>query len=70
MDSVNEILAIADLDAAKKRALEILNASTANEKNRTNMTRMVRLSKSIKQLATGMTNHILAHPGENLKVIK
>jgi hypothetical protein len=70
MKDVNEIAALKDLKVAKVRALEIIAASKANDKNKAQMTRMIESSASVAKLVMGMTNHILAHPSENLKTIK
>lgn len=70
MDHVNEISTMKDHGAAKQRAHEILAGSTANDKNREQIKRMINSSRNSRHLATGMSNHILAHPAEGLKVVK
>ena len=70
MDHVNHVASMKDHQAAKSFAHDVLSNSTANPKNRTNIGTMIDKSRSAAHLAQGMSNHILAHPKEGLKVIK
>jgi hypothetical protein len=70
MDHVNEVAAMKDHKAAKARAHEIVDASSANTKNRAKIKQMIDSSKDPSHLAMGMSNHTLAHPSEGLKVTK
>lgn len=70
MDHVNEIANMKDHKAAKERAHSIVDKSTANPKNKAKMKMMINGSKNTNHLAQGMSNHVLAHPSEGLKVIK
>jgi len=68
MDSVNEIIAM-PLPAAKARALEIIEDSdSAKAITKTKATLAVNKAKSSTNLAQTMTNWMLAHPDEGLKV--
>lgn len=69
MDHVNAIT-VMDITSAKKYALDLIKSSTANAKNKANMSSHVIRSKDVTSLALTMTNHILAHPSENLKVTR
>jgi len=69
MDNVNAITKM-DITSAKKYALDIIKASTANAKNKSNISAHVLRAKDVTSLALTMTNHILAHPSENLKVTR
>jgi len=70
MDHVNAVAGMKDHAAAKKIAHEAIDSSTANDQNRKRMKMMVNGSKSSNHLAQGMSNHVLAHPSEGLKVVK
>lgn len=70
MDHVNEIAAMDDHGAAKKRAHEIVDGSSANSVNKAKIKMMINGSRNPAHLAQGMSNHILAHPSEGLRVIK
>lgn len=70
MSHVHEISGMKDHGAAKQRAHAIVDASKANDVNRAKMKRMIDTSKNPRHLASGMSNHILAHPSEGLKTIK
>lgn len=70
MDHIKDVAAMKDHAAAKAHAHSIVDASSANDKNRAQIKRMIDTSKSPSHLATGMSNHMLAHPGEGLKVIR
>ena len=70
MEHVNHVASMKDHDGAKKYAHDILANSTANPKNRANIGTMIDRSKSSAHLAQGMSNHILAHPKEGLRVVK
>ena len=69
MDHVKEIASMKDHSAAKKRAHEIIDGSAAKPANRAKMKMMVNGSRSSDHLAQGMTNFMLAHPGEGLAVV-
>lgn len=70
MDHVNNIVKMTDHAAAKKEAHKIVDASTANPTNRRRIKLMINQSRNVADLARGMSNHILAHPSEGLKVVK
>jgi hypothetical protein len=69
MDHVNQVAAMTSLAEAKKFALDILNNSTANASNKTKIKKVIESSRSVVNLAVAMSNHLLAHPGEGLKVV-
>jgi hypothetical protein len=69
MDHVNQVAAMANLAEAKKFALDILNNSTANASNKAKIKKVIESSRSVVNLAVAMSNHLLAHPGEGLKVV-
>ncbi len=68
MDHVREVSGMKDHAAAKAHAHKIVDASTANAGNKAKLKAMINGSKNVSHLAQGMSNHILAHPSENLKV--
>lgn len=68
MQHVTEIAGMQDLSAAKAYAMKVVNESTANAGNKAKLKSMISKSRSIAGLAQGMTNYILAHPSENLKM--
>lgn len=68
MDHVREVSGMKDHAAAKAHAHKIVEASTANAGNKAKLKTMINGSKNVAHLAQGMSNHILAHPSENLKV--
>lgn len=70
MDHVNQVAATKDHGAAKKIAHEAVDSSTANPKNKAKMKMMINSSRNTAHLAQGMSNHVLAHPSEGLKVVK
>jgi hypothetical protein len=69
MDHVKQVVAMTNLAEAKKFALEILNNSTANCGNKIKIKKVIESSRTVTNLAMTMSNHMLAHPGEGLKVI-
>lgn len=69
MDHVNAVVTMTNLEDAKAYCINILDASTANNKNKSNIRKLIEAQKNINKLANMMSNHILAHPSENLKVI-
>lgn len=70
MDHVREIAATKDHDKAKSRAHAIVDSDkNIRQVNRAKIKNMIDSSKGSAHLASGMSNHILAHPGEGLKVI-
>ena len=70
MNHVHEVAGMKDHGAAKAHAHSIVDSSTANPKNKAQIKNMINSSKSPSHLAQGMSNHVLAHPSEGLKVIK
>jgi hypothetical protein len=70
MGHVHEILGSANHDAAKEKARDLVNRSNATESNRKKAHLMINASKNQGHLAQGISNFILAHPSENLKVAK
>lgn len=70
--NMNHIYEVSKKDhgAAKAHAHSIVDSSTANPKNKARIKNMIDSSKSTTHLVGGMSNHILAHPSEGLKVIK
>jgi|GEM_PF-3842167 len=68
MDHVREVSEMKDHAAAKAHAHKIVDASTANAGNKAKLKQMINSSRNTAHLAQGMSNHILAHPSENLKV--
>ena len=69
MDHVNQVAVMTNLAEAKKFALDILNNSTANASNKAKIKKVIESSRSVVNLAVAMSNHLLAHPGEGLKVV-
>jgi hypothetical protein len=69
MDHVKQVAAMTNLAEAKKFALDLVNNSTANRNNKIKITKIIESSRTIVNLATAMSNHVLAHPSEGLKVI-
>jgi hypothetical protein len=70
MEHVHEIMGTKDHAEAKAKAHSIVDASSANAGNKAKIKAMIDASKSPTTLAQGMSNHILAHPSEGLKVVK
>lgn len=70
MNDVNAVAEMRDLAAAKRYAIDLIEKSTANAKNKAQISAVVLSSKDIVNLSLSMANHILAHPSENLKVIR
>lgn len=70
MDHVNQVAAMKDHAAAKELAHGVVDSSSANPKNKMKIKAMINSSKNPAHLAMGMSNHILAHPSEGLKVVK
>lgn len=70
MDHVKHVSGLKDHVEAKKYAHGVVESSSANPKNKAKMKSMIDGSKHVAHLATGMTNHMLAHPSEGLKVLK
>jgi hypothetical protein len=69
MEDVILVSKMTNIRAAKEIALEIIKNSDCNDKNRNNITKIVVYAGSIELLATAMSNHILAHPSEDFKVL-
>ena len=69
MDHVRQVAVMTNLNEAKKFALDLLNNSTANATNKAKIKKIIESSRTVLNLATTMSNHLLAHPGEGLKVI-
>jgi len=67
---VNEVAAMKDHSETKKLAHSLVDNSNAKPENKKKIKLMIDKSKSSAHLAQGMANHILAHPGEGLRVIK
>ena len=71
MDAVNTVIGMTDLEAARGYAqTQIDNCKGATLKNIHSATYAIKKAKSTKELAMTLTNFLLAHPSENLKVIK
>jgi hypothetical protein len=70
IDHVNQVATTKDHDAAKKIAHKAVDSSTANPKNKAKMKMMINSSRNTAHLAQGMSNYMLAHPSEGLKVVK
>lgn len=70
MDHVNQVAANKDHGEAKKFAHSVVDSSSANPKNKAKIKMMINNSRNSAHLAQGMTNFILAHPGEGLRVVK
>lgn len=70
MGVVNQVIAMTDLEGARSVAQQqVDNAKGATQKNITSATNVIKKAKSTKELAMALTNFLLAHPSENLKVI-
>ena len=67
MDDVNEIVRM-PIAAAKAKVCKIISESTANRANRSKAERMMNKSRTSVQLAQAMSNFILAHPENDLRV--
>ena len=75
MSDTHILLAQKTLQDAKKYAedkvLQYKNAHSATEKSNINKAmKMIDNAKSVQQLANAVSDFVLAHPSENLKVIK
>jgi hypothetical protein len=70
MDHVNEVSKMKDHGKAKEYAHGIVDSSSAQPHNKSSIKNMIDKSKSAQNLAFGMSNHVLAHPSEGLKVVK
>lgn len=70
MDHVRQVSSMKDHTKAKELAHKVVDESNAQPRNKTSIKNMIDSSKSPKHLAMGMSNHILAHPSEGLKVVK
>lgn len=70
MDHVNSVSEMKDLGEAKTFAHSLVDGSNAIPKNKLSIKKMINDSRSIKNLAIGMSNHILAHPSVGLRVVK
>ncbi len=57
-----------DLKDAKEAALAKLAASTANASNKKQIADVISKSRTVGGLLISLSNHILAHPSEGLKV--
>lgn len=69
MDHINAVVKMPHHEA-KKHAHAAVDSSSATPVNKKKMKMMVDSSKSSGHLAQGMSNFMLAHPGEGLKVKK
>lgn len=69
MDHVRQVAVMTNLNEAKKFALDLLNNSTANATNKAKIKKIIESSRTVVNLTTTMSDHLLAHPGEELKVI-
>jgi len=75
MDDVKAVLAAKDLITAKQlitgRVNDFVAAhSKTKSENLTKVTSVVARSRTKEQLAMAITNFMLAHPSENLKVVR
>lgn len=70
MDHVNQVSGTKDHRKAKEFAHDIVDKSAANDANKRKIKLMIDKSKNSRDLAFGMSNHVLAHPSEGLKVVK
>ena len=69
MDHVRQVAGMTDHGAAKKMAHSVVDGSGATSQNKAKMKMMIDKSRTPAHLAQGMSNHILAHPSEGLKVV-
>jgi hypothetical protein len=70
MGHVKHAASMTDHGAAKQFAHSLVDASSARPENKKKIKMMINQSRSPGHLAQAMANHVLAHPGEGLKVIK
>lgn len=63
MAFINEVAGIRDLEKAKARTLEVVEASAATPENKEKGRRMVAQSPSLKHLVLGLGNFTLSHMG-------
>lgn len=70
MDHVNQVAGMKNHGEAKQFAHGIVNNSTATDENKKKIRLAIERSRSPGHLAQTMANHVLAHPGEGLRVIK
>jgi len=70
MDHVNDVAKMTDHSKAKQHVHNIVDASNAKEQNKKSIKSMIDKSRGVRDLVMGMSNHILAHPSEGLKVVK
>lgn len=66
MSHVNEIAGLKDHGEAKKRAHSIVDSSSAKDETKKKIKGAIEGTKSIKDLASMMSNHILSHSGLNV----
>lgn len=70
MDHVNEVANMKDHNKAKEYAHKIVDESNAKPHNVASIKQMINKSKNTRDLMFGMSNHVLAHPSEGLRVLK
>jgi len=74
MDDVRQVMACPSIEAARRRALESVEAyqrlHSARPENLAKVRRVINTSRTVLQLGTALTNMVLAHPSENLKVVR
>ena len=71
MDTVNSIMRINDLVKAKEYAHSKVNANPyAKPCNISKAKYMIEHSTTVEGLARGVANFMLAHPSENLKILR
>ena len=67
MDMVHQVVAMKDLDAAKKIAVDAIDAAkNAKPENARKANAMVYNAKSINSLAIAMSNFMLSHDGNKV----
>lgn len=70
MDVVNQVIKMTDLEAARSLAQKCIDdCKGATAKNVHSAGSAIKKAKSVTDLAMTLTNFLLAHPSENLKVI-
>lgn len=68
MEDANVVLTMTLIDAKEYLLLKI-ETSTANDNNKTCISSLIKTAVTVQKLSFIIANHVLAHPGEGLKVI-
>ena len=71
METVNQILSFSTLEESKKFLHDLVKETkNARVENVTKATAMIDKCKTQRDLALSVSNFVLAHPSENLRILK